>query len=357
MIRGLDQLLDGRGHDGLDELRSELQRVLGAQTASGSVIEQHELPSSASGVYRVRVDIGAHVRSLVIKCLDPAIAWRNRAVITRWLPAVGLASNGPSLLGTAAEGRGKCVWHIYEDFGDQALDARNAKRESVEAAVALIAELHARFVGHVLLPECRLYGGDFGIQFYASSVRDAIRCLELVMPPAVDVTSQEVALRNRLLDRLDQLRDQQAWRAKALAEIGGPETLLHGDLWTTNIFVLPTAVGRQVRLIDWDRAAVGPVSYDLSAFLMRFPLQRRLWISELYRQAMADAGWQLPDAQDLNLLFETAEYARYANCLIWPAMALVREHADWSVETLAEIERWFENLRPVLPEEEFSAAP
>src|SRR5213078_1507398 len=102
----------------------------------------------------------------------------------------------------------------------------------------------------------------------------------------------------------------------ALAELGGPETLLHGDLWAINVFVLPTATGLQARLIDWDHAAVGPIIYDLSTFLLRFPANERPWILDSYRAAIAPAGWQLPGATDLNLMFETAELARFANRII-----------------------------------------
>jgi hypothetical protein len=60
-------------------------------------------------------------------------------------------------------------------------------------------------------------------------------------------------------------------------------------------------------------------------------------------------GWRLPSARDLNLLFDTAECARFANRAIWPAIALLRERAEWGFEELAEVERWFEMLEPVLP--------
>ena len=63
----------------------------------------------------------------------------------------------------------------------------------------------------------------------------------------------------------------------------------------------------------------------------------------------AVAGWRLPPRRELNLLFETAELGRYANRLIWPALALVRERADWGFDELAAVEGWFEALRPVLP--------
>ena len=55
-----------------------------------------------------------------------------------------------------------------------------------------------------------------------------------------------------------------------MEEHGGPELMLHGDLWTTNTFVQSTAEGPVARLIDWEHAAVGPASYDLSTFLYRF---------------------------------------------------------------------------------------
>jgi thiamine kinase-like enzyme len=104
----------------------------------------------------------------------------------------------------------------------------------------------------------------------------------------------------------------------------------------------------QARLIDWDHAAVGPASYDLSTFLLRFPARDRHWILELYRRAVSRDGWQLPSDQDLNGLFETHEFARFANRLIWPAIAVAVDGADWGWAELAEVESWFEKLEPVL---------
>jgi Ser/Thr protein kinase RdoA (MazF antagonist) len=214
----------------------------------------------------------------------------------------------------------------------------------VRAAVELIARMHTRFASHGLLGEIRLHGGDFGIHFYESNVLDAIYALEDWHP---DIA--QMGLRDRLLGRLHTLRDALPRRAKALAELGGPETLLHGDLWAINVFVIPTANGPHARLIDWDHAAVGPASYDLSTFLLRFPAEHRPWILELYRQAVAESGWRLPADRDLNQLFETHEYARFANRIIWPAIALETDRTTWGIEALAEIDEWFDQLGPVLP--------
>jgi len=93
--------------------------------------------------------------------------------------------------------------------------------------------------------------------------------------------------------------------------------------------------------------AVGPASYDLSTFLLRFDASERPWILDLYRESAAESGWQLPADEDLNVLFETAECARCASCLIWPAIALVEERAAWAFDKLPVIEEWFEAMQPV----------
>ena len=66
---------------------------------------------------------------------------------------------------------------------------------------------------------------------------------------------------------------------------------------------------------------------------------------------MAESGWRLPATQDLNVLFETAERARCASCLIWPAIAILEERAAWAFDKLPVIEQWFEQMQPVLREE------
>src|SRR5207247_6340730 len=115
------------------------------------------------------------------------------------------------------------------------------------------------------------------------------------------VPPEKKMLHERLLARLYCLLAEGPKRAAAVRELGGPETLLHGDLWTTNTFVVPTAAGLQARLIDWDHAGVGPFSYDLSTFLLRLPEDDRPWILQGYADATARAGTRLPAAYDLTL--------------------------------------------------------
>jgi hypothetical protein len=350
MIEDLDKLLEETGQPGLFELRELLQEIMGGTSASGQLLDQRRLASRRAAVYRVRFLVEGWVRSLVVKRMEPTVAQRNQLVVSRWLPAIGLGDSGPVLLGAAAEREGQCVWHVYEDLGNQALETGQPEREQVRAVVELIAQIHMRFTGHLLLAECRLLGDDLGIHFYTANVRDALCCLELLRPPSIGLSADQMVVRDRLLARLRQLEEEQPMRAQALADLGGPETLLHGDLWTTNAFVLPNTRGVKARLIDWDQVGVGPLSYDLSTFLLRFPPPHRTWVLDLYREAVRSADWTLPPARDLNLLFETAEFARFANCIIWPAIALVHDRLGWGFEELAKVEQWFESWEPVLPE-------
>lgn len=301
-----------------------------------------------SDVYRLVCEIDGATRSFVGKRLDPDIARRNELVARRWLPAVGLDEVGPPLLAVAAEPDGSYIWHLYEDLGEAGLDVTNSGSRRIQRAVAAIARIHTSFAGHALIPECRLWGGDLGIYFYAASVRDAINSLEAVRAEKRPLGGERSSLCERLLARLAKLTADQSSRAEALSRHGGPETLLHGDLWPMNVMVYASGHEMHARLIDWDHAAVGPFAYDLSTFLNRFPSRDRLPILRLYEQEVGRAGWGLPSPAELNVLFETAELARIANRVIWPALAARDHDADWAFDELAEVERWFEQLTPTL---------
>src|SRR5207249_6942429 len=220
MTNRLEDLLKDSGQPGLVELRELLDVLLARDGGTCRLLEHHQLSAPHARVFRLRFGVnGIGVRSLVVKRLEPGIAQRNELVATRWLPAIGLGESGPRLLGVAAERRGKCVWHVYQDLGDWALAARSPVMARVKVAVELIAQVHTRFADHPLLSECRLCGGgDLGIGFFSANVRDAIRCLGAWRPPEVDLSSERTALRNRLLARLHKLRDELPDRTQALDE-------------------------------------------------------------------------------------------------------------------------------------------
>jgi len=286
---------------------------------------------------------GPH-RSVVVKRLEPAVAERTRLVAERWLPALGLGDRCPRLLATAPDGASASIWHAFEDLGDATL-ASDPTPDRVAATVDLIAQLHTRGARHPVLPDARRYTGPpLGFGYFTANVQDAIAALEALAAADIEPPPEQAGLTERLLERLLGLRADAARRAQVFEEAGGPDTLLHGDVWTINAFVEQTAAGPRARLVDWDRVGVGPFSYDLSTFLFRFPPEQRPRILECYRQAVAAAGWRLASGSELEVLFDTAEQARYANRVIWPALALVQDHAAWGFPELAEVERWFEAL-------------
>jgi ATP-binding cassette subfamily B protein len=300
-------------------------------------------------VHRLNLEVRGDPVRVILKRLSGRRAQVNERVANRWLPTVGLEWACPAVLGVIRNGNHGKVWHVYEDLGEAGLDRHGCDPVRVGAVVELVASLHGRFAGHALLEECRRDGEGLGMGFYT---REVLRCLHFLdsLGPAGECLPREQAeLRDRLLDRLERLYDQRHDRAVLLATYARPDTLLHGDLWTSNTFVIERDGKVEARLIDWDHAGVGPVTYDLSTFLYRFPPEARPWVLEQYREAASRWGGWLPADRTLNLLLETAEYARYACCLAGAARAALRGER-WGFEEMAEIETWFDRLEPVLAE-------
>jgi len=339
----LARSLDERGEPGAAELCNALERLLDGAAASEDTIGLERLQK---GVYRLRVG-GGSGRTLVLKRHTPAIAHTDRLVVERWLPALGLGDRCPRLLAAAAQREGRWVWHVYEDLRCDTLADRR-ERPRLEAAVDLIAQLHTRGVGHPLLPEVRWHGRDHGARLLITNLRDGIAVLEAlatVRTPATFATA-----RTRLLDRLHRLLEEAPRQVCLIDEAGGPDTFLHGDLGPKNVFVAMAGDGPCARLVDWDHVGVGPASYDLSTFLYQSSPDDRPALLRRYRAAVERAGQRLAAEGDLNLVFHAAETARGVSCIVWPAMALLNDGAEWGWSGLVDIDDWFESLRPPLPD-------
>jgi len=351
VIDGLERALEAWSARGARELLAGLEPVLGGPCARGRLVAAECLPRDR--VLRLRVEVDGHPRGLFVKRFPPERAHRERIAIERWLPRVGLEAQGPPLLATIAERSGGCTWFVYEDLGDCTLAAHAGDPARVHAAVALLAALHARFTDHPLLGEARQLGADLGSGFYAASIRDARRGLLALLAQA-SPSREARATCEVLLDRLARMGLEQRERLGTLERWGGPETLLHGDPWTINVLVRPTADGFDARLIDWDHAGVGTVSYDLSTFLLRFPPDARAPILADYqvcRAAFPGCPRRWPERAQWNALFDTAERARIANAIGWRALAALDGHLEWAQGELAELEQALVGLGPVLPAE------
>ncbi len=309
---GVDQLratLEAHEEVGVAELLDALRTLV--RDAGGGEWST-ELTPLKRRVYRLHLKGSHRARSVILKRSEPPIAQLNRMVAERWLPALRLDDHCAALLATAADRHGRWSWQVYEDLGVDTLE-HQSDRLRVGATTDLIAELHGLGAGHALLPEVRHYGKDLGFAFFAGNVGDAVRGLERLGGGHAPGELRSLCGR-----------------------------LLH------NAFATVSAGVVRVQLIDWDHVGVGPLAYDLSTFLMRFPSAERPWILDRYRERLSLAGVRLPSEHELNVLFETAEYARFANRVSFAAMAWLHEGADWVPIELAEIERWFEALRPIL---------
>ncbi|MHC5211135.1 MAG: phosphotransferase family protein [Planctomycetota bacterium] len=317
------------------------------------------------GVHRVSFDADDRPGSVIVKRTSPEIARRNRLVSDRWLPAAGMGDAAPGTYGILTDPDPSCVWLVSEDLGEHTFASRPREAARTRAAIERIAELHRRFAEHAVLGEVRHWGGDLGPAFHLGNLRDAIRALRALARSRVDATGPRARTRERLLARLEELILHAPARAETLARRGGPETLLHGDLWLENLVEVPADVAGDVAgaargevpgaarpaiaLIDWDHAAVGPALYDVSTFLYRFPRDERRGLWARYAAALGDGPWWLPDEADLALLCETAEHARIANRVIWPALAALRGEGDDHLEQLHEVAGWFDALEPLFP--------
>lgn len=331
---------------------AEVVRVLSqlaGRDVAGWRIDVHELRRGGR-VRRVRAAGGGTAAAVVVKRLSLARAHRSSQATQRWLPAVGLRGAAPALLGAVALPGVASVWHVYEDAGDATLSGRRADDEDVAAAVALIAALHVRGAGHPLVPECRAEGQDFGIHYFLTAVGDARQLLDTLRGTGGDRPREPARVLAGLCRFLDALLADAPRRVRAFGDAAGPETMLHGDLWTTNVVLSPAGGRGPVRLIDWDRAGAGPVTYDLSTLLLRFPPVERGPVLAAYREAVGHAGWRLPPPADLNLLCDTAECARYADRIVECAIAVLQDDAGWAYDVLSEVLRWFEALTPVIQE-------
>jgi ATP-binding cassette subfamily B protein len=323
----------------------EHARQLVAGPDGNARLLQHE-PLKKS-VHRLRFEVSAGDCSVVVKRLSPEFARANELVARRWLPAVDLECACPVIRGVVHERSGSKIWHIYEDVRGSRLDDSRPDPARIAPVVELVADLHTRFAGHQLLPHFRREGGDFGIGFFSAHVTRSIDALESIGSSGQALSRQQTELRDQLLNRVERLREERDERASLLEGWGGPDTLLHGDLWLSNTLVVWRDDGWQATLVDWDRVGMGPVTYDLSTFLYRLAPEHRSWILKLYRAAAAGHGWQLPDDSTLNVLCETAESARYA-CNLGDAALAAAQGEWWGFPMMEEIERWFADLEPVL---------
>jgi ATP-binding cassette subfamily B protein len=283
-----------------------------------------------SNVYRLDFEPGPPDR-VIVKRLGLHHSRRERLLTTRWLPDVGLSDIGPPRRAIIPDPGGSDMWHIYEDLGEWSLD-RDENLGRAHKAVEMVAALHAGFAKSPLLPEVRFASGDLGDYFYIFSVAEALRLLDMITN-SDEFPHDARGLIEGLIRELEVLYSDNE-RREALKAWAGPETLVHGDLTRRNVFVMPGNLSDAVRLIDWDHAGVGPAVFDLSTLLRYYPPRLRESIRVHYSDAMASHGFPFDAGIDWDLLCDSLEAGRLANCIIWNAIDFLQTRSPWALKEL-----------------------
>ncbi|MBA2546284.1 MAG: phosphotransferase, partial [Solirubrobacterales bacterium] len=114
---------------------------------------------------------------------------------------------------------------------------------------------------------------------------------------------------------------------------GLPTTLVHGELYASNVLV---AEGR-VCVVDWELAGVGPGVLDVAALTTGWPDPERSTLAEAYRSALA----HLPDADRFAAALNCASLHLAIQWLGWSSEWMPPpEHArDWRAELPGLAER------------------
>jgi hypothetical protein len=345
-MHDLDQIQDHPEPQAQGALMGAVAKLAGETRVEAESVTWEPIKSN---VYRLRLEARGQDSCLIAKRMDPVVAQWTELTARRWLPSVGLGELGPPLLAVAAERDGRQVWHLYEDLGDCSLDTGAPDPDRLGAAMARLALLHGSCADHPVLADCHIRGAFVCVTRYTTNLLDAICGLDSAPARSCYRTGEHRVLRDELLACLHGLLEDAPRREAAMAEFGGPWTLLHGDLWPSNVLVWETDHGVTARFIDWDHVGPGPASYDLSTIVSRLSVEWRPMAVDLYRRAMAPFAMALPGLDTLNLLFDTAERARIVYCIIWSALAVVESEADWGYESLRAQRTWLQALAPLLP--------
>jgi hypothetical protein len=296
-------------------------------------VDRHRL---GDHVWRVHFGAGSPRRTVIAKLLSPEVSAAIELLARRWLPAVGLAEVGAPLVRVVPATDGM-MWHLYADVGDRHLGSP-FDHDHVRAFTVAVARIHTSFSSHRLLPEIKGRTRDLRASAHGSTLQDVDRALRRPRP----TSSDRAALLDRLSVRFGRFLDEAPHRVTELRDLGGEDTLLHGDLWPKNGLIARSPGGLRARLVDWDRAGVGSVVYDVSTLLARLPSDVRAPVLGWYSASAGPIARALSSRDDLNQLAETCERTRLAEWTYWRLAALDSPAAEWAWGELARVEPWLE---------------
>ncbi len=141
---------------------------------------------------------------------------------------------------------------------------------------------------------------------------------------------------SRVVDRLAAVREE------AVAPLAGmPVTLVHGELYASNVVVAERPGGRRVCPVDWEMAGLGPGLLDVAALCAGWQESDRRSIALGYRSALnPHADWP-PREDDFLTLLDACRLLLAVQWLGWsPQWSPPPEHArDWLCEAVNLVRR------------------
>ncbi len=184
---------------------------------------------------------------------------RRRILIYRRLLADGRLDAPAVYASVCDEERGR-YWVFLEDVGEMRLDWCDV--EDWPAAYRWLARMHATYYGRE--EELRALGclGEHRPAFYRFFAR----------------TAQEVLQRYAGQHRLTRFERLMTWWFDiSVAYLARhPRTLVHGDMYCTNVMVQP---GPRIRPIDWESAAIGVAGWDMAQLVAGWGPEKRRFVT------------------------------------------------------------------------------
>jgi len=226
----------------------------------------------------------------------------------------------PTLYGAVREGEE--VWLFLEDVGTRTFK-NEPTLENLQKVTATLAGLHVAFgrdvTAGVLQRRSHLFTRDYPA--YIAGARQA-----LVLTRALVNKKLFPSVTNRHLSQLEAVVNM--YDKVAIALLGAPQTLVHGDFNSQNIIFDPDPTSDRVYLIDWANAYIGAGLVDLvdlSSFATAHygpgTMPRLL---QSYRAAYRSASGEPMASEPLEELFVCGQIEKKIGLIRWYAQCALK---------------------------------
>lgn len=261
-------------------------------------------------------DVGPRAMSAVARAAKPAFLLDPSREILTYRHLLGPIAGPPRFYGARVDPRGKRYLLLIERVDGRPLWQVGELQVWQEVA-RWLAGLHQRFSSQGRRPRPSGHLIVYDAAYYSRWIQRA-----LAFADRRDASERRAI--GRIADRYDRVVEH-------LTSL--PTTLIHGELYASNVMVQETWEGVRVAPVDWEMAALGPGPVDLAALVAgSWSDEQRTAIAQAYFEALP-----APDARDDVL--RALEYCRLHLAIQWlgwsPDWSPPQAHAhDWLGEAV-----------------------